>query len=210
MDDFLGPPAGPSASGPGSASSTMPTPMAPISTAVPPTPGPGTAGSTVPVPPFLAKVRAARAASGSSTAGAGSSTGANGTNGTSGNASNATAATPPALPPLAINYPSPSHSSLPPAQLATPAATQPPPNALYLPPPAAPSVEEDLVPPENFSAVTQGVYRCGFPKKRNFKFLETLQLKTVLTLVLEDYPEANLEWCQDQDVQFMVSRRRTQ
>lgn len=46
--------------------------------------------------------------------------------------------------------------------------------------------------------------RCGFPKKRNFKFLETLQLKTVLTLVLEDYPEANLEWCQQQDIQFMV------
>lgn len=34
-----------------------------------------------------------------------------------------------------------------------------PPNALYLPPPAAPDVQEDLVPPENFGAVTQGVYR---------------------------------------------------
>ncbi|RSH88019.1 uncharacterized protein EHS24_000543 [Apiotrichum porosum] len=79
----------------------------------------------------------------------------------------------------------------------------PPPNALYLPPPAVPTVEEDLVPPENFAAVTHGVYRCGFPKRRNFKFLETLQLKTVLTLVLEDYPEANLQWCQDQDIQFM-------
>lgn len=50
--------------------------------------------------------------------------------------------------------------------------------------------------------------RCGFPKKRNFKFLETLQLKTVLTLVLEDYPEANLEWCQNQDIQFMVGPSR--
>lgn len=27
------------------------------------------------------------------------------------------------------------------------------------------------------------------------------------TLVLEDYPEANLQWCQDQDIQFMVSPR---
>ncbi|GMK57513.1 hypothetical protein CspeluHIS016_0403470 [Cutaneotrichosporon spelunceum] len=76
------------------------------------------------------------------------------------------------------------------------------PNPLYIPPPP-PAVEEDVVPPENFAAVTSGVYRSGFPKKRNFKFLETLQLKTVLTLVLEDYPEANLEWCQDQDIQFM-------
>ncbi|WVW86974.1 hypothetical protein I302_109030 [Kwoniella bestiolae CBS 10118] len=78
-----------------------------------------------------------------------------------------------------------------------------PPNPLYLPPPALPKVEEDLVPPENFSLVSKGVYRSGFPKKRNFGFMETLRLKTVLTLVLEDYPEANLEWCQSQDIQFM-------
>ncbi|WVQ96017.1 hypothetical protein IAU59_003117 [Kwoniella sp. CBS 9459] len=82
-------------------------------------------------------------------------------------------------------------------------APVPPPNALYLPPPALPNLEEDLVPPENFALVAPGVYRCGFPKKRNFGFMETLRLKTVLTLVLEDYPEANLEWCQSQDIQFM-------
>lgn len=80
---------------------------------------------------------------------------------------------------------------------------EPPPNPLYLPPPALPKVEEDLVPPENFALVSSGVYRCGFPKKRNFKFMETLRLKTVLTLVLEEYPKANLEWCQSQDIQFM-------
>lgn len=57
---------------------------------------------------------------------------------------------------------------------------EPPPNPLYLPPPALPKVEEDLVPPENFALVSSGVYRCGFPKKRNFKFMETLRLKTVL------------------------------
>ncbi|OCF43860.1 tyrosine specific protein phosphatase [Kwoniella heveanensis CBS 569] len=84
-----------------------------------------------------------------------------------------------------------------------PVPPAPPPNALYLPPPALPNLEEDLVPPENFALVAPGVYRCGFPKKRNFGFMETLRLKTVLTLVLEDYPEANLEWCQSQDIQFM-------
>ncbi|WVR08097.1 hypothetical protein IAU60_005143 [Kwoniella sp. DSM 27419] len=82
-------------------------------------------------------------------------------------------------------------------------AQVPPVNALYLPPPALPSLEEDLVPPENFSLVSTGVYRSGFPKKRNFGFMQTLRLKTVLTLVLEDYPEANLAWCQSQDIQFM-------
>ena len=51
---------------------------------------------------------------------------------------------------------------------------------LYLPPPLVPSPEEDLVPPENFALVSSGVYRCGFPKKRNFRFMETLRLKTVL------------------------------
>ncbi|WVN89936.1 uncharacterized protein L203_105166 [Cryptococcus depauperatus CBS 7841] len=81
--------------------------------------------------------------------------------------------------------------------------THPPPNALYLPPPVQPEVKEDLVPPENFALVSSGVYRSGFPKKRNFKFMEALRLKTVLTLVLEEYPKANLEWCQTQEIQFM-------
>lgn len=34
--------------------------------------------------------------------------------------------------------------------------------------------------------------------------METLRLKTVLTLVLEDYPDSNLKWCEERDVQFMV------
>lgn len=54
------------------------------------------------------------------------------------------------------------------------------PTPLYLPPPAVPQIEEDLVPPENFAVVCPGVYRCGFPKKRNFSFMETLGLRTVL------------------------------
>jgi tyrosine-protein phosphatase SIW14 len=36
------------------------------------------------------------------------------------------------------------------------------------------------VPPENFALVCSGVYRSGFPLKKNFKFMETLRLKTVL------------------------------
>ena len=35
--------------------------------------------------------------------------------------------------------------------------------------------------------------------------MEGLRLKTVLTLVLEDYPDGNLKWCEERDVQFMVS-----
>lgn len=76
--------------------------------------------------------------------------------------------------------------------------------ALYTLPQAPPPPEDPLIPPENFSVVCSGVYRSGFPKKRNFEFMETLRLKTVLTLVLEDYPDANLKWCEERDVQFMV------
>jgi tyrosine-protein phosphatase SIW14 len=76
--------------------------------------------------------------------------------------------------------------------------------ALYTLPQAPPPPEDPLIPPENFSLVCSGVYRSGFPKKRNFEFMETLRLKTVLTLVLEDYPDSNLKWCEERDVQFMV------
>lgn len=72
------------------------------------------------------------------------------------------------LPAAPTSSPSPSTS--------TPAVPQP----LYLPPPAIPDVPEDLIPPENFAVVCKGVYRCGFPKKRNFRFMETLGLRTVL------------------------------
>lgn len=78
-------------------------------------------------------------------------------------------------------------------------------SALYTLPQAPPPPEDPLIPPENFSIVASGVYRSGFPKKRNFKFMEGLRLKTVLTLVLEDYPDGNLKWCEERDVQFMVS-----
>ncbi|TDH67912.1 hypothetical protein CCR75_003810 [Bremia lactucae] len=54
---------------------------------------------------------------------------------------------------------------------------------------------EELIPPENFAMIEKGLYRSGFPKKKNFSFLkESLQLKSILTLVLEDYPLANTEF----------------
>uniref|UniRef100_M4B3W4 diphosphoinositol-polyphosphate diphosphatase n=1 Tax=Hyaloperonospora arabidopsidis (strain Emoy2) TaxID=559515 RepID=M4B3W4_HYAAE len=63
------------------------------------------------------------------------------------------------------------------------------------------SVEEDdadfeeLIPPENFAMIEKGLYRSGFPKKKNFAFLQkSLRLTSILTLVLEDYPLANTEF----------------
>lgn len=39
---------------------------------------------------------------------------------------------------------------------------------------------EELVPPQNFTMVSSGVYRSAFPKKKNFSFLRQLRLKSVL------------------------------
>ena len=52
------------------------------------------------------------------------------------------------------------------------------------------SVEEDLLAPENFSLVEDGVYRSAFPRTKHCKFLANLNLKHVVPLVPEDYPEA--------------------
>ncbi|CEO97843.1 hypothetical protein PBRA_005957 [Plasmodiophora brassicae] len=51
-----------------------------------------------------------------------------------------------------------------------------------------------LIPPDNFAMVDRGVYRSSFPKKKHFPFLEKIGLRTIVCLVLEDYPEGNLRF----------------
>lgn len=63
--------------------------------------------------------------------------------------------------------------------------------------------EELLIPPDNFAMVEPGIYRSGFPGKKNFAFLRTLGLRSVLYLCPEDYPEANLAFFTQQHVQLM-------
>ncbi|KAL8166243.1 hypothetical protein V2J09_007742 [Rumex salicifolius] len=50
-------------------------------------------------------------------------------------------------------------------------------------------VNEFLVPPKNFAVVEEGVYRSAFPEIYNFGFLETLNLKSIIYLCPEPYPE---------------------
>jgi tyrosine-protein phosphatase SIW14 len=64
------------------------------------------------------------------------------------------------------------------------------------------SQDETLYPPDNFGMVAPFVYRSGFPKRKNFSFLKRLGLKSILTLVLEDYPDANLDFLQSNDIRF--------
>eukprot|EP00741_Cyanophora_paradoxa_P022527 tig00021464_g21753.t1 len=44
-----------------------------------------------------------------------------------------------------------------------------------------------FIPPLNFSAVTKGVYRSGYPNKKNIPFLKKLGLKSVLYLCPEEH-----------------------
>ncbi|PWN43356.1 protein-tyrosine phosphatase, partial [Ceraceosorus guamensis] len=59
-----------------------------------------------------------------------------------------------------------------------------------------------LVPPDNFAMVNTWVYRSSFPKKKHFTFLKTLGLKSVLTLILEEYPAQNMKFLHDEGIRF--------
>ena len=52
----------------------------------------------------------------------------------------------------------------------------------------------DVLSPENFTMVEPGVYRSAFPRTKNIPFLRKLHLKTVVSLVPEDYPVAMCEF----------------
>ncbi|TPX45123.1 hypothetical protein SeMB42_g04105 [Synchytrium endobioticum] len=62
--------------------------------------------------------------------------------------------------------------------------------------------EEEIVPCENWAMVSKGVYRSAMPKRRNFTFLKKLGLKSVLTLILEDYPDGNKKFLDEHNIRF--------
>ncbi|KAM0926855.1 hypothetical protein ACQ4PT_003033 [Festuca glaucescens] len=51
--------------------------------------------------------------------------------------------------------------------------------------------ESPLVPPLNFAMVDDGVFRSGFPGAANFRFLGSLNLRSIVYLCPEPYPEEN-------------------
>lgn len=61
---------------------------------------------------------------------------------------------------------------------------------------------EEIEPCENFTMVASGIFRAAFPKKRNFGFLKKLKLKSILTLILEDYPTQNKTFLQENNIKF--------
>lgn len=50
---------------------------------------------------------------------------------------------------------------------------------------------EPLCPPLNFAMVDWGIYRSGFPTTANLAFLESLNLRSIVYLCPEPYPELN-------------------
>ncbi|XP_042490176.1 tyrosine-protein phosphatase DSP5-like [Macadamia integrifolia] len=63
--------------------------------------------------------------------------------------------------------------------------------------------EEDiLVPPSNFSMVERGIYRSGCPNDSNFGFLETLNLRSIIYLCPEPYPEVNSEFLRTHNIKL--------
>ncbi|KDN44519.1 hypothetical protein K437DRAFT_257039 [Tilletiaria anomala UBC 951] len=75
----------------------------------------------------------------------------------------------------------------------------PPPPA---PPPPPDLYDEPLIPPDNFAMVNSFVYRSSFPKKKHFPFLRTLGLRSILTLILEEYPEQNNKFLDENGITF--------
>ncbi|KAK0563997.1 tyrosine-protein phosphatase siw14 [Tilletia horrida] len=81
------------------------------------------------------------------------------------------------------------------------AQSQPPPPLLMRQSSSFPFLEP-LIPPENFAMINSNVYRSSLPLKKHFPFLRTLGLRSVLTLILEEYPSSNTTFLEENGIQF--------
>ena len=51
-------------------------------------------------------------------------------------------------------------------------------------------------------APVPGVYRSGYPQKKNFEFMKTLSLKTIIFLCQEEYSEVNMSFCRENNIEL--------
>ncbi|KAI1132626.1 tyrosine phosphatase family-domain-containing protein [Nemania abortiva] len=51
-------------------------------------------------------------------------------------------------------------------------------------------------PPINFSVVSEGLYRSGYPQTQDYPFIQGLKLKTIVTLVQKELPDGYQEFIQ--------------
>nr|CCA27129.1 tyrosine phosphatase putative [Albugo laibachii Nc14] len=64
------------------------------------------------------------------------------------------------------------------------------------------SYEKTLIPPLNFSMVDAGVYRSGYPNKKNHSFLRQLGLRSILYLCHQPLRADNLLFFQENGIQI--------
>ncbi|KAG1330877.1 Tyrosine-protein phosphatase DSP3 [Cocos nucifera] len=62
--------------------------------------------------------------------------------------------------------------------------------------------EELLCPPTNFAMVDRGIYRSGFPNLDNLGFLDALNLRSIVYLCPEPYPEVNAEFVKSRGIRL--------
>ncbi|KAI3620156.1 protein-tyrosine-phosphatase [Malassezia furfur] len=65
---------------------------------------------------------------------------------------------------------------------------------------------EIVVPPLNFDMVAPGVYRSGHPNERNFRFLQRLNLRSIVYLANDDYRPNVLQWSRQQGLNVFHHR----
>jgi len=63
--------------------------------------------------------------------------------------------------------------------------------------------EDNLLAPDNFAMVEPGVYRSAFPRSKNIGFLKSLGLKSVVSLVPEDYPQDMADFYEENDIKLL-------
>eukprot|EP01112_Ceratiomyxa_fruticulosa_P015011 TRINITY_DN4366_c0_g1_i1.p1 TRINITY_DN4366_c0_g1~~TRINITY_DN4366_c0_g1_i1.p1 ORF type:complete len:190 (+),score=27.10 TRINITY_DN4366_c0_g1_i1:749-1318(+) len=69
-----------------------------------------------------------------------------------------------------------------------------------------PKEEPLLIPPLNFSMVNRGIYRSGYPNKKNHPFLKKLGLKSILYLCPEEYSESNQHFLSKHGIKLLHYR----
>ncbi|GMI69112.1 plant and fungi atypical dual-specificity phosphatase 1 [Hibiscus trionum] len=62
--------------------------------------------------------------------------------------------------------------------------------------------EHNLIPPFNFAMVDNGIFRSGFPDSANFSFLQKLNLRSIIYLCPEPYPESNTEFLKSNEIKL--------
>ncbi len=59
-------------------------------------------------------------------------------------------------------------------------------------------------PPINFSAVSEGLYRSGYPQTPDYPFIQSLKLRTIVTLVNKELPDGYQEFIQDNRITHKI------